>query len=496
LPEEAYMAGWRNNMTLQNTDRALAILLFLQLLFTYSLFLQSPYNANIMSRIAVPLSLVHYGTLSIDKLQEFTIDKAYSHGRFYSDKAPGMAILAIPAVYITRCALKIIGQDGLVIKNGKLRHLTVYVYVSTVLTSGLLTALAAATFFLTARELGATQGGALFAALTYSFATPAFGWATAFFGHATAGASLFLAFAAGVALQRESACPRHQILLGCCMGGFLGLAIVVEFTTAPAAAVISLFALLIVIGLHHGQKWFVLCSAIISGVIIVTPLGVYNYLAFGSPLHLGYESVAGFPAMKQGFMGIGVPKLDILVKILFGRYRGLFTISPILLFAFWATIYTWYKGLLKHEHLICILSIVTSFTMINAGYYYWDGGWSIGPRFLTPMIVFLCLPLAVQWSRTGPILRSILVASFVVSAAISLAATSVGMDVSPDYQSPLTGFIIPNFLSGNLYASVFGVGLWPAWIVILPLIASWVLTALIAKLLLRRGSKADLHFAR
>jgi hypothetical protein len=76
----------------------LAMLLFSSLFLTYSLFLQDPYNANVVSRIAVALSIVQDGTLSIDRFQEFTFDKAYFNNRFYSDKAPGMALLSVPLV--------------------------------------------------------------------------------------------------------------------------------------------------------------------------------------------------------------------------------------------------------------------------------------------------------------------------------------------------------------------------------------------------------------
>ncbi len=277
---QAICRNW-GTVTLEKADRNLAALLLCSLLLTYSLFLQPVTNANVVSRAAAALSIVRDGTLSIDRFEEFTIDKAFFHDRFYSDKAPGMSLLAILPVYATSFVLKTLGRDGPVIEQGKLtRYFTLYVYVSTVLTSGLFTATAAAALFLTARGLGATQVGALFGALSYGVATPAFGWATAFFGHATAGACLFLAFAAIVALQREGLSPRHPIVLGCCAGGLLGLAMVVEFTTVPAAAVVALFALHVAVGLDRGKSWRVLGSALICGAVMLTLLALYNYHCF------------------------------------------------------------------------------------------------------------------------------------------------------------------------------------------------------------------------
>ena len=398
-----------------------------------------------------------------------------------------------PVVYTTRLVLKTLGRDGPVIEKAKLtRYYSLYVYVSTVLTSGLFTAAAAATMFLTARGLGATPVGALFGALSYGVATPAFGWATAFFGHAMAGAGLLLAFAAVVALERRSPGPRHPLVLGCCVGGLLGLVMIVEFTTIPAAAVTALFALRVAMGLDRGKRWRVVVCAFICGAVMLTPLGLYNYIAFGSPMHIGYESVVGFAAMKQGFMGVGAPKFDVLGQILLGRYRGLFTVSPVLFFSFSSPLDTWRRGLLSSEHFIYIIAIVTSFVLINSGYYYWDGGCSIGPRFLTPMIPFLCLPLALQWSSSGRVFRSILIMAFTISIAFSLATTSVGMIDCIDFKSPLTESIIPRFLSGDLSSAIFRAIGWPTWVVMFPLIVIWTFTALIQKRLLQEGRNRQL----
>jgi hypothetical protein len=474
-------------VTSERRERNLAVTLFFSLILTFSLFLQDAKNDNVVSRETLALSIVQEGKLSIDRYQEFTIDKAYFLGRFYSDKAPGMAILAIPAVAGAHFALKTLGRDGPVIEKGELtRYFSFYVYVSTLLTSGLVTAAAAAVLHLTARHLGATQVGALFGALSYSLATPAFGWATAFFGHATAGACLFLAFAAILALKRDTSGSRRLLALGCCAGGFLGVAIIVEFTVVPAAAVIALYGLRTAMDLARDKRWRVLGSAMVCGATMIIPLGLYNYLAFGSPLHLGYQSVVGFPEMKQGFVGLGAPKLDVLWQILFGQYRGLFTISPILLLSFWSTVDTWRKGLLGGGLFICIVAIATSFLLINSSYYFWDGGWSTGPRFLTPMIALLCLPLALQWSSVGRIFRGILIVSFMFSAAISLAATSVTMMVHAEFKSPLTEFIIPKFLSGDWSSAVLRVTRWPTWTATIPLIVIWALAAVIGKRFVRR----------
>src|SRR5262249_5365885 len=145
---------------------------------TYSMFLQITGNANIISRATTAISIIEDSTLSIDKYEKLTPDKAYWNGRFYSDKAPGMTVLAIPAIAVIRLLFNILNIPAPIIDNGQLTHFFgVYVYFSTLLTSGLFTSIAAAMLFRTARRLAATQTGAVFGAFSYSLGTPAFGWA-------------------------------------------------------------------------------------------------------------------------------------------------------------------------------------------------------------------------------------------------------------------------------------------------------------------------------
>ena len=70
--------------------------LFLVSLLTYAFFLQDPQNPNVSSRMFLTLSLVADGEVSIDRYADKTIDKAKMNGKFYSDKAPGLSLSAIP----------------------------------------------------------------------------------------------------------------------------------------------------------------------------------------------------------------------------------------------------------------------------------------------------------------------------------------------------------------------------------------------------------------
>ena len=89
----------------------IAGVLFIMLYFSYCYFLQNPDNWNSVPRIALALSIIEDGTPAIDKYRFTTHDIAQYKGRFYSDKAPGMSLMAIPSVALARQFMKSYFRD-------------------------------------------------------------------------------------------------------------------------------------------------------------------------------------------------------------------------------------------------------------------------------------------------------------------------------------------------------------------------------------------------
>src|SRR6478752_2972139 len=83
------------------------VFLALGLLLCYGFFLQQP-AWNEYSRYDLIRALVEEGTVQIDSFEENTGDKAFKDGHYYSDKAPGTAILGVP-VYAAALAFAISG---------------------------------------------------------------------------------------------------------------------------------------------------------------------------------------------------------------------------------------------------------------------------------------------------------------------------------------------------------------------------------------------------
>src|SRR5512146_1282369 len=85
----------------QNSASALrvhwhSLMLFVVLISCYAYFFPRWADWNQNSRFDLVLALVDDGTLAIDKYVDNTGDYAYYSGHYYSDKAPGLAILGVP----------------------------------------------------------------------------------------------------------------------------------------------------------------------------------------------------------------------------------------------------------------------------------------------------------------------------------------------------------------------------------------------------------------
>ncbi|MFI5323681.1 MAG: hypothetical protein ACHQ6U_09160, partial [Thermodesulfobacteriota bacterium] len=96
----------------ENTTRnSITAALFVMLFFSYCFFLQRPWNWNSVPRIALAISIIEDGAFTIDKFRSATGDIAFYNGRYYTDKAPGMTFMALPAAAAARFYLKSNNSD-------------------------------------------------------------------------------------------------------------------------------------------------------------------------------------------------------------------------------------------------------------------------------------------------------------------------------------------------------------------------------------------------
>ena len=125
----------------RKTNHKSALLIATVLFVSYAYFYAGGgWNQN--SRFDLIRAIIEQGTLRIDAYHENTRDKAFFRGHYYSDKAPGLALLAVPIVAVARPVLRAAGVDP-----GSPRGLVGLSYVATVFTLALPAALATACLF-------------------------------------------------------------------------------------------------------------------------------------------------------------------------------------------------------------------------------------------------------------------------------------------------------------------------------------------------------------
>jgi hypothetical protein len=139
--------------------------------------------------------------------------------------------------------------------------------------------------------------------------------------------------------------------------------------------------------------WRLLVAGAACGLVLL----VYNALAFGNPLHLGYQSEERFEELKRGFFGITSPEWWRIRELLVGSYRGLLPLFPL---AGLAPV-----GLLiaardpqRRATALAALSIALYYLVLNASYHYWEGGWAYGPRQIMSAMPFVALGLGPLWA--------------------------------------------------------------------------------------------------
>jgi hypothetical protein len=355
-------------------------------------------GSNQGAHLALVRALSH-GTPVIDRYRGETLDLARHDDHLYSAKAPGVALLAVgPYFALDRSGVlgELARRFGSSRYNADLWALTVVVC-----------SLAALLTLVLVSRLGdvVAPGNGVLAAVTLGMATLFLPFSTLLFAHVPAAA---LAFAAFAILWR-----RRGSLATAAAGTLAGLAVTVEYPLGIAAVGLGFYAIARGEALRRGLTYG-------TGLAVgVSPLLVYNWWAFGSPLHFPYEDalpITGVAANEQGFFGISWPSLDTAAQLLLDE-RGLVVIMPVVLCGVAALVPLSRSH--RHEALL-IGGLGLAFLVYNAGYDVPFGGDSPGPRFLIATLPFLGVPLALSYATWPWVTLSLALPSAVYAVGVTL----------------------------------------------------------------------------
>jgi hypothetical protein len=394
--------------------------LVLGLIFLGAMALAPNYNNQDSSRLAVTYSIVLRGEVNIDPYWRQTIDRAFKGGHWYSDKAPGMALLAIPAVEAVRVVDALTGPkdhpQSIWLRKWPLWWVRMW-------TSGL--AFMALAFLLGRTAEGLVAGTGAITAAVLGVGTMAGALGPTLFGHIPAALVLFAAFI----LSTRAGTARDWAAVGL----LAGTGVLFDYPAALTAIVLVVYAAV------RGGRAAALAT-VAGGVPAAVVLGSYNWLAFGAPWRLSYRYTDNYytPQQRQGFFGVGLPTPHGVWTLLFDGH-GLLLVSPVLVISVAGFVRFWRRRRLEAS----VAGVIAlSFLLYTSGYFLPNGGWSPGPRFAAASLPFLLLGLPfafVRWRVATWVLAAVSVGMSLFNELTWSVTNRLDFDAWPDTIWSLTG---------------------------------------------------------
>ena len=478
-------------------ERLTALALFFLLTISYGYFFPRWADPNQNSRLDMVVAVVEEGTFRIDDYVQNTVDYAKTNDHYFSDKAPGVALIGLPIYAALKVLLDqpIMSQvtdklahsqafqatlraDGTGVLQDKVRFALAQV-VLTFITVSLPSAFLGALMYRFLALFTPSAWARLAVVLAYGLLTPVFAYSGAYYGHQLSAVVLFTVF--WLLIGPASAWSRPRLLLA---GFLMGVSVVIEY---PSALIVGLLFVYALYQLYRAGRWQQIFWVMVAGGIVAAGWMVFNTYVFGGPLALGYSNSELWLAEHDtGFMSLTWPHWEAVWGITFGVFRGLFVLSPILLLSVPGFSLWWRSGQHRPALWVSILSVL-SFFWFNASSVMWWGGFAIGPRYLLPMLPFLALPMIFVlrawggqvWLRLA--LAILAVWSLVATWGLTLADQAFPSDT---ISNPFINYAWPNWLSGNIarnFGTLLGlrgeISLMPLVIVAFLIVVIWLVAS-------------------
>lgn len=416
------------------------------------------WNQN--ARLDMTVAIVNHRTFAIDRYQGNTGDKDFYRGHFYSSKAPGQSLIGVPIYLIYKTFVRLEGRspadsaDDLALQ-----------YVEIIATDGIPAVLSLLLFFWFLGYFSTSLANRTILTLTLGLGTNIFAYAQQLFAHVPVAGLLLAAFVLVYVLAHRDAVRgswtarlrAHSGATAALAGFTLGTAVLLEYPPALIAALIGLYALLVL----PFRLVVIMTLAAVPPLLVVM---AYNYGVYGNPFVLGYTSGASVLFKGQQLQGFGgfawPPNTDALYGTSISRYRGLLFLSPFLVLAIPGYLLWARQG--GREWLLFI-AIPCVFFFVMSMFSGWWSGLSVGPRYLIPILPFLALPIifaldrAAAWSRDfaapgliwGPIAGLIAISiGNTWAQSISGTSTLLAPEINHD---PLFTYNLPALAKGQIW---------------------------------------------
>lgn len=416
-------------------------------------------------RIYTALAVVEHGTFCLNPVYDRFFagwdrmrrspnpDASVVEGCYVQDKAPLLALAAIPVVAVLHAAGEPGGYAGLA------RWLAL-----------LLVTFPALGLVLLARSRLRSEGLAPPAAVDAGLAlmlvaSPMLASLGHFSSHAVVGPLVLLGCLLSLGAGEAGRARLRWGVGGLC----LGLAVLLEY---PAAllVVVAVCAALVDPGTRSRVPWIVL-----GGLGPLLALLGWNTIVFGGPFELSYAHKANpqFRAVhEQGFFGLAALRWEAIWGLTFGSRRGLVFHAP------WVLAAVWGYGFVVRDRAVSLrwrvmfgvgvpVYVLAVFTFVD-----WEAGAWMGARHLLcvlPLVGLLVARALSEWS-TAKAWGSLALVGVAGAAGYAVVLNVAATNVFPHYPEglvhPFAVLIAPILLEAGPSPTVFPrvVGAWPGFV--------------------------------
>src|SRR5437764_5894432 len=259
-----------------------ALLLMLMAFVAYTYAIPRGTLSNADARVALTRAIVDDHTLRIDRYAAGLTDRSAYRGHFYTDKAPGASLLAVPVYAALRLTLP-----------PAFFRPSLFFVVRYLLTAAVVSLPAAAFVALLWRFLLPLVGRrrAALLAVGYGFGTMAWALSALLFSHVLAAMSLFGAFMLlyPAAVGREPGALQRWAAAG----ALCGFSVCLEYPAGLVGILLALFAAHTA-GKAGGRRALALLAAfVVAAAVGIAPMALYNTAVYGSPFSQGYAHLHG-----------------------------------------------------------------------------------------------------------------------------------------------------------------------------------------------------------
>ncbi len=344
---------------------------------------------------------------------------------YYSNKAPGIALLGIPCYFIIYHVELMVGIDPTDDVPALLNA-----YLLNILLTVLPISLSVLFFFSIALTLGRQNYYfALLATSALYWGTLIFPYSSQLWGHVTAAAFVIISLYFFIrdldahshkkksdsdndSVIRQKPAPSIWRLVLC--GFFAGLAVLTEYSCL-------IIAFMFAVGILRTNHRSYIAGYLAGGIIPIIAFALYHKSCFGS--YFTVANVFNNPYfLNDGYIGslFGNLSTEALWGITFSSYRGMFIYMPVSVLLIPALLE---RKQFKYD-LIFVMSAanIFFFILMNITFNGWHGGACFGPRYLIPIMPFIIiLILATFYNRPYRFLTLLLLLPSIVNMFLGVA---------------------------------------------------------------------------